>query len=51
MSSWEVIAPPEDKPVRRVREEVRDGAAVVLVSAATSIGIAVLLTVVTRLAG
>jgi hypothetical protein len=51
MSSWGVIAPPEEKPVRRVREEVRDGVAVVVVSAVVSTGLAVLLTLVTRFAG
>jgi hypothetical protein len=50
MSSWEVTAPPEEKRVRRVREEVRDGVAVVVVSALVSSGLAVFLTLVTRLA-
>ena len=51
MSSWGAVAPAEQKPVRRVREEVRDGAAVIVVSACLSSGLAVLVTVVTWLAG
>jgi hypothetical protein len=38
-----------DRPVRRVRHEVRDGVAVVLFSAAASTGVAVLLTLLARL--
>lgn len=51
MSSWGVSAPAEEKPARRVREEVRDGAAVVAVSALLSSTVAVTVTVIARLAG
>jgi len=49
------VAPPVTGPVpgpmptRRVRHEVRDGLAVMAFSAATSAGLALLLTVLTRL--
>jgi len=39
------------KPVRRVREEVRDGAAVVVFSAAASSALALALTLVLHLVG
>jgi hypothetical protein len=39
------------KPVRRVREEVRDGVAVVAFSAAASTGVALMLLVLARVAG
>ncbi len=40
---------PGPMPVRRVRHEVRDGLAVMAFSAATSAGLALLFTVLTRL--
>lgn len=49
-TSWDAVSP--DRPAsRRVRDEVKDGAAVVAVSATASTLLAVLLTVVTKLAG
>jgi hypothetical protein len=51
MSSWGAVAPAEEKPVRRVREDFRDGAAVIIVSALMSTGLAVAVTVITWLAG
>ena len=50
MTSWDAASP--DRPAcRRVRDDVRDGAAVVAVSATTSTLLAVVLTVITKLAG
>ena len=51
MSSWGISAPEQDPPVRRVREEVRDGVAVVAVSAAASTLVALVLTICMKLAG
>ncbi len=51
MTSWGVLAPTEERPVRRVREEVRDGLAVVCVSALASSSVALLVTVIAWLAG
>jgi hypothetical protein len=50
MSSWGALAH-EERPVRRVREEVRDGVAVVVCSAVTSTAVAVAVLVLTKLAG
>ena len=50
MSSWGVLAP-EEPPVRRVRDEVRDGVAVVVFSGVTSTAVAVFVLVLTKLAG
>ncbi len=51
MSSWGVLAPDQEPPVRRVREEVKDGAAVVVVSAAASTFIALTVTLLMKLVG
>jgi hypothetical protein len=50
MASWGWTAP-EEEPVRRVREDVRDGLAVVACSAAMSLLIALALLVFMSLAG
>ncbi len=50
MSSWEPAAPQTERPRRRVREEVRDGLALVCSSLVASTALAVVLTVVTKLA-
>ena len=50
MSSWGAVTQTGTERVRRVREEVRDGVAVVVVSALGSSAVAVLVTVVTKLA-
>lgn len=44
-------AAPEEPTYRRVRDEVKDGAAVVAVSATASTLLAIVLTIVTKLAG
>jgi hypothetical protein len=51
MSSWGLVAPDEEPQLRRVREEVKDGAAVVALSAAASTVIAVALMLLMKLAG
>jgi hypothetical protein len=53
MFTWGVTAESadEDRPVRRVREEVRDGAAVVAVSAAASTAVALFAMLLMKLAG
>lgn len=50
MSSWGLAAP-EEPPVRRVREEVRDGAAVAAFSAVTSTVVSVAVLVLMKLVG
>ncbi len=50
MSSWGWTAP-DERPVRRVREEVRDGVAVVAFSAVMSTALSVVVLLVTKLAG
>jgi len=50
MSSWG-WAEPEEPPVRRVREEVRDGVAVVAFSAVMSTAVSVAVLIVMKLAG
>jgi MFS superfamily sulfate permease-like transporter len=49
MSSW--LPEPSQRPLRRVRHEVRDGIAVVCSSIAVCTAFAVALTVVAKLAG
>ena len=44
-------AVPDSRPTRRVRQEVRDGLAVAVFTAAASSALAVVLAVLTRLAG
>ncbi len=51
MASWGVVTPPDEKPVRRVREEVRDGLAAGAFSIGASTLVAVAITVVSKLAG
>lgn len=41
----------EQRPVRRVREEVRDGVVVAMTSVAASIGLVLVATLIMRLAG
>jgi hypothetical protein len=56
MNTWGVTTDPADfspnyeRPLRRVREEVKDGVAVVLASAAFSTTVAIAATVVSKLA-
>jgi hypothetical protein len=50
MSSWGWTAP-EEQPVRRVREDVRDGLAVIACSAAMSLLVALALLVFMTIAG
>ena len=50
MSSWGAVAH-EEPPVRRVREEVRDGVAVVVFSAIMSTAVSVAVLVLMKLAG
>ncbi len=50
MSSWGAVAH-EEPPVRRVREEVKDGAAVVAFSALMSTVVSVAVLVLMKLAG
>ncbi len=49
LHAWGGEATKDASPVRRVREEVKDGVAVVAASAAASTAIAVIATVLTRL--
>ncbi len=51
MSSWGVSTREPEAPVRRVRDEVKDGAAVVITSAVTSTLLAVCVLLLTKLAG
>ena len=51
MSSWGVLAPEEEPPVRRVREEVKDGVAAAACSLGASVVVAVALTLIVKLAG
>lgn len=51
MSSWGLVAPDDEPPARRVREEVRDGLTACACSLALSILFVVMITVVTKLAG
>jgi hypothetical protein len=51
MSNWTIRPVPEEPPVRRVRDEVRDGVAVVVTSAIASTLLALVATVVMKLAG
>ncbi len=51
MSSWDRPATTTEQPVRRVRQHVRDGLAVVVTSLVASTALAVALTVLTKLAG
>jgi hypothetical protein len=50
MVSWGVAAPEEPR-VRRVREEVRDGVAVVAISAGMSTAVSIVVLVLMKLAG
>jgi hypothetical protein len=50
MASWGWVAP-EEPPVRRVREEVRDGVAVVVCSALMSTAVSIGVLVLMKLAG
>ncbi|MGI8433417.1 MAG: hypothetical protein ACR2LE_01540 [Nocardioidaceae bacterium] len=51
MTSREALAQDEDRPLRRVREEVRDGVAVCCTSVAASLVVALALTFLSKLAG
>jgi hypothetical protein len=51
MSSWGVQALDEEPPVRRVRDEVRDGLTASVCSLGASAMVVVLVAVVTKLAG
>jgi hypothetical protein len=51
MSNWTARAVQAEPPVRRVRDEVRDGVAVVVTSALASTVLAVVATLVMKLAG
>lgn len=51
MSSWGVSTREAEQPVRRVREVVKDGVAVIVTSALASTAMAVGVLLVTRLAG
>lgn len=51
MPNWTVRALPAEPPLRRVRDEVRDGVAVVVTSALASTMLAVVATLVMKLAG
>jgi len=51
MSSWGVSAREAEPPVRRVREVVKDGIAVIVTSALASIAMAVGVLLLTKLAG
>jgi hypothetical protein len=51
MSGWGASTSEVERPVRRVRDEVRDGVAVVLTSVAVSSVIAVCVLLLTKLAG
>lgn len=51
LTSWGAPTGGVDEQRRRVRDQVRDGAAVAATSAATSMGLAVLLLLVFKLAG
>jgi hypothetical protein len=51
MPSWDVRTAEADRPVRRVRHEVRDGLAVIGVSLATSTAVVVALALLVKLAG
>jgi hypothetical protein len=51
MSNWTAKAVPAEPPVRRVREEVRDGLAVIATSALASTMLAVVATLLMKLAG
>ncbi len=51
MSSWGVSTREDEAPVRRVRDEVKDGAAVVAASAIASTLLAVGVLLLTKLAG
>ena len=50
MASWGCVAP-EEPPVRRVRDEVRDGVAVVVCSALMSTAVSIGLLLMMKLAG
>ena len=50
MASWGWVAP-EEPPVRRVREEVRDGVAVVAFSALMSTAVSIAALLMMKLAG
>ncbi len=51
MPSWDVVSPPQEAPVRRVREEVRDGVVVAIFSVLASSTVTLALMALTRLAG
>lgn len=51
MSNWRVEGSPSQPPTRRVRDEVRDGVAVVLTSAVASTMVALIATLLMKLAG
>ncbi|MGI8576401.1 MAG: hypothetical protein ACR2KG_00455 [Nocardioidaceae bacterium] len=53
MLNWGVItdSTDTDRPVRRVRDEVKDGVGVIVASAFVSISIAVLVLLIMKLAG
>ncbi len=50
MSSWGAVAH-EEPPARRVREEVKDGAAVVALTAVMSTAVSILVLILMKLAG
>ncbi len=51
MTSWEAPTAEAERPVRRVRHEVRDGLAVVCASLAASAALVVALALISKLAG
>jgi len=51
MSSWGLVAPDDEPPVRRVREEVRDGLTACVCSLLLSVGLVVAIALITTLAG
>jgi hypothetical protein len=51
MSSWGVLAPDDKPPVRRVREEVKDGVAASLCSLGASAFVCIAITLIVKLVG
>lgn len=51
MSIWELVASEQQQPTRRIRDEIRDGLAVVAASAVASVLLAFAVLVLMKLAG
>jgi hypothetical protein len=51
MTSWGLVSPEHEPPPRRVREQVKDGIAAFVCTLGASVGVVVVVALLTRLVG